>query len=184
MMVKNTHTQYGAVSKTLHWLIGLTIIGLLTVGLYMEGLDASPLKFQIYGLHKAIGIIVLAAFFVRIFWRFTNIVPHALPSHKSWEKFLAHSVHLLLYVAMIGMPISGWAMSSAAGYPVDMFGLFTLPHLVEKDEGLSDLMREVHAIMGYGLIAAICLHVAGALKHHVLDKDNTLKRMLPGHIEE
>lgn len=182
MSMRNSNIQYGAVSKAIHWLMGLTIIGLLAVGLYMEGLDASPLKFQIYGLHKAIGIAVLAVFFVRVFWRFTNIVPDSLPSHRAWEKFLAHSVHVFLYVAMIGMPLSGWMMSSAAGYPVEFFGLFTLPHIVPESESLGDLMREIHALLGCALMAALGLHIAGALKHHFIDKDNTLRRMIPDGI--
>ena len=171
--------RYNGLSKFLHWTIGVSIIGLLAIGIYMEGLDYSDDKMKLYGLHKAIGILVLTAMLIRVFWRFASRHPIALGTHKTWEKILSKIVHVILYLMAFSMPLSGWAMSSSYGYPVSIFGLFTIPNLVDKDVVRGELLTKIHEFGGYAMIAVIVLHVVGALKHHVIDKDNTLKRMLP-----
>ena len=179
MCIKNTTESYGIVHKAFHWLMGLVIIGLIIAGLIMVRMDAAPLKFEIYGIHKATGIIILALFALRLLWKWFNPKPAPLDSHEAWEKLLARTIHIALYVLMAAMPLSGWLMSSAAGFPVDLYGLLTLPDLLDKNEDLATLFNQTHEIMGYALIAVIALHVAGAVKHHVIDKDSTLRRMLP-----
>lgn len=165
--------------KVLHWTIGLLIIGLLGVGLYMTRMEFSPLQIQLYGLHKAVGITILGLVVVRIIWRSLITRPPELVSYKKWERVLATVIHTLLYAAMIGMPVSGWIISSATNFPVNVFGFFTLPPLVGPNEELAHRMEMVHEYLGYGLILAVGLHIAGALKHHVIDRDVTLLRMLP-----
>jgi cytochrome b561 len=103
-----------------------------------------------------------------------------LPTHAKWEKFLATLVHIFLYFAIIGMPLSGWIMSSAKNFPVSVFNQFTLPNLVGPSEEIAKLAADFHELTAYALIAAIVLHFAGAMKHHVIDKDGTLRRMIPG----
>jgi len=171
--------KYNCVAKLLHWSIGLLIIGLLAVGLYMEGLDYSEGKMKLYGLHKALGVIVIALMLLRVFWRIASHYPKSLSTHKIWEKILSKIVHGALYVMAFSMPLSGWAMSSSYGYPVSMFGLFELPMLVEKNEVRGEWFAQIHALGGWAMIGVIVLHVAGAIKHVVIDKDDTLKRMLP-----
>ncbi len=179
MIWKNTPARWGAVAKGFHWLTALLVVGLLCVGLYMTGLDFSPDKLKLYGLHKAFGITVLALVVLRIGWRVFTPRPGEIETHKGWEVRLAAVIHFFFYAALIAMPMTGWIMSSAASYPVSVFGLFTLPNIVGPDENAVDLMKDVHEFLAYILIAAIILHVAGALKHHVIDRDETLRRMIP-----
>ena len=171
--------RYNSFAKLLHWTVGVTIIALLALGLYMVGMDHSDTRMQLYGLHKAVGVLVLGVMIIRVFWRIASQYPKSLATHKKWEKVLSKIVHGVLYVMAFSMPLSGWAMSSSYGYPVSMFGLFELPLLIEKDVLLGEDLALIHEIGGYALIAIIVLHVLGALKHHIIDKDNTIKRMLP-----
>lgn len=170
--------RYPCLLRALHWLIALLILGLLAVGFYMEDLPASPDKFAIYGLHKSIGIVVLGLVIIRILARLRGPIPPPLPSHKKWEVNLAHLIHGIFYLAMLGMPLSGWAMSSAGGHPVTLFGL-NLPPLVGEDKALGAIMRDIHGILALIFVGGIALHVAGALKHHFIDRDGTLTRMWP-----
>jgi cytochrome b561 len=179
MKLKNTALSYGIIAKLLHWLMGLAIIAMLAVGLWMEGLPDSPDKFKIYGIHKAVGAILLGLVVLRIIWRMWSIVP-ALPANFSTlERLAAHGGHYALYAMMLVMPISGWGMSSAAGYPVSIFGLYTLPPLVEKNKILSDWFKDIHEFGGYILIVLIVGHIAAALYHHFIRGDGILRRMLP-----
>ena len=109
--------RYGLGAKFFHWSIALLIFGLILVGFYMKGLPYSPDKLQIYGLHKSFGLMVLWLASVRIVWRQFVKPPLALDTHKNWEKILAKITHIFLYIAMIGMPLTGWLMSSAGEYP-------------------------------------------------------------------
>lgn len=177
-MLKNTPERYGVIAQIFHLLVAVLIIGLLAVGLYMSGLPgAAPGKFALYGLHKSFGITVLILIVARLCWRLYNAdLPLDNPAHAKWERLLAHSVHVLLYAAAIAMPLSGWTMSSAGGHPVALFGL-PVPPLVDKDPALGELAASAHSVIGWTIIALVALHVAGALKHQLLDRDNTLGRM-------
>lgn len=179
MIWRNTTARYGAVAQGFHWIVALCVIGLLIVGLLMTDMKPSPDMAKVYALHKSLGITVLALAVLRLIWKLSNAHPHSLPTHQRWEKFLAKLVHVFLYFAIIGMPLSGWIMSSAKGYPVSVFGLFTLPDLVEPSKQIGKLANEFHELTAYALIAAIGLHFAGAMKHHIFDKDSTLRRMIP-----
>lgn len=174
---KNTSNAYGSVSRLFHWGTALIVLGLLGLGFYMHQVEAGPFKFQLYGLHKSFGVLVLTLAVLRIFWHLTTAYPAALETHQKWEKFLSKTIHLFLYITLIGMPLSGWIMSSAGQFPVRFFGLFDIPPLTGKDEALFKRMREIHALFAYGLIAALALHIAGAVKHHLIDRDSTLTRM-------
>lgn len=173
----NTISRYDPVARTFHGVMAILMIGLLAVGLYMSDLDPSPAKWQLYGLHKAFGITVLALVILRILWRATHTPPAALAAQAAWERGLARLVHYLLYFGMLVMPVSGYIMSSAGGHDISIFGLFNLPLLIDKNEQLGGLAKEIHEIAGYSLIAAVALHVVGGLKHHLIDRDVTLPRM-------
>lgn len=177
MCLKNTAEKYGGVAKAFHWSMALIMMGLLLIGLYMVELDRTPFKFELYGWHKSFGIVILAMVIARMAWKFANPKPAPLETHQKWEKILAKLAHIFLYAGMIGMPLTGWLMSSAGGYPVKVFGL-EIPALMGKDPDFGGLMNKTHRIFSYCLIAAIFLHAAGAFKHHFMDKDVTLKRML------
>jgi len=178
-MIKNTETEYGSVAKFFHWLMFLLIAALLTAGFIMTGMENSPDKFRIYGLHKSIGAIVLVLALLRLGWRMRNAVPMLPQWMRRSEQFLAHASHAMLYALIIVMPLSGWMMSSAGGFPVSVFGLFTLPDLVAPDKVLAGTLRDLHGLLAYIIIGLVTLHALAALLHHFYYKDNILRRMLP-----
>lgn len=179
MQFKNTPVSYGVVTKTFHWVIALAIIMMLVIGFRMGGIENLADKIWVYGIHKSIGITILTLAVLRILWHIYSKKPPYVASLTPVERMAAHFLHFCLYAAMLAMPLSGWIMSSAAGRAVSFFGLFMLPDLVEKNEDLASLMRNVHFYLAWLLIAGIVVHFAAALKHHFITRDATLKRMLP-----
>lgn len=177
---RNTATRFGVVHKGFHWVIAGLVLGLIAVGLWMTRIDPpSPQMFALYSLHKSIGVMVLVLVALRLLWRLANIRPASLPGHARWERGLAHLIHFLLYAALFLMPLSGWLMSSAKGFSVSVFGLLTLPDLIRPDDGVAALMVQIHVVTAYTLILMLGLHIGGALKHHLIDRDDTLRRMIP-----
>ncbi len=172
-------THYSATAKALHWGIAVLIFGLLGLGFYMTGLELSPTKLQLFSWHKWAGVTVFMLVVVRLAWRITHRPP-ALPAHMSaLERFAAHAGHHLLYVLMFAIPLSGWLMSSAKGFQTVWFGVLPLPDLLAKDKALGDLLQTVHVSLNFVLIALLLVHIGAALKHHLVDKDDVLTRMLP-----
>lgn len=179
MKLRNTDSEYGSIAKSLHWLVALLVIGLLAAGFVMTSMPLSPDRLKLYGLHKSFGITVLALVVVRLAWRMANPVP-ALPSHmEKAEKFAAHGAHYALYALLLLMPMTGWLMSSAAGFPVSVFGLFRMPDLIGANKEAREILGEVHEIGAWILIVLVSLHVLAALFHHFHHKDDVLRRMLP-----
>jgi len=173
--------KYHIFSRILHWLMAAIIIFLLGLGIYMADFlpkDAAN-RMDIYGLHKSLGALVLALIVIRLVNRFVNKAP-ALPQamHK-FEKLAAHLAHSALYLLMIIVPLSGYLMSNAFGYPVGFFGI-ELPFLMEKNEKIGMIFHEVHEIAPYILIGVLVLHVAGAVKHRYFDRpeNDVLGRMI------
>jgi len=180
MSIKNTENSYGWVSRFLHWIVFVLVAGMLAIGLYMTDQKFSPDILKLYGLHKSIGITVLALAVLRVIWTLSNTAPKMLGLEKPWEKLAARSVHGLLYLCLFIMPLSGWVMSSTAGYPVSVFGLFTLPDLVGADKELHELTEEIHELTAYGFMGLIAAHAGAAFLHHFKKKDRTLIRMMKG----
>lgn len=179
MSLRNTSDSFGWLAKAFHWLIALMIITLWIVGTLMGDMENSPLKFQVYGLHKSTGIIVLTLAVFAIFWRSGNLKPGLPASVPAWQKSLSSVIKYALYICMILMPLSGWAYSSSAGYPVSIYGLFEIPALVVKDDAMKNFYKEIHELIGNIILVLVGLHVAAALKHHFINKDGVLRRMLP-----
>jgi cytochrome b561/polyisoprenoid-binding protein YceI len=176
--LRNTEQEYGTAAKGFHWLIAVLIITILAIGLIMVDMDRGPGKFALFRWHKSLGITVLGLAALRICWRLGSLQPLSLAAHAVWEKTLAGITHFLLYFCMVAMPLSGWLMSSAKGTKVSAWG-FALPDLIGQNRPLGQLLTTFHVYTAYGLIGLIGLHAAGALKHHVIDRDETLRRMLP-----
>lgn len=173
-----TNDRYTPVAVALHWLIALLVVGLWIVGATMEDYPDS-IKWTAYGLHKATGILVLTLTLVRLAWRATHkppMLPERLPR---WQKIASALTHYALYAILLAMPLSGWAMSSAGGYPVSVYGLFTLPNLVAKDKQLGEFFYETHELLANGILVLVAVHTIAALLHHYYHKDNVLRRMLP-----
>ena len=172
-------THYTATAKALHWGIAVLIFGMLGLGFYMTGLDLSPTKLQLFSWHKWAGVTVFMLVVVRLAWRVGH-KPPALPAHMpALERFAAHAGHHLLYVLMFAIPLSGWLMSSAKGFQTVWFGVLPIPDLLAKDKALGDLLQTVHLALNFTLIAVLVGHVGAALKHHFIDKDDVMTRMLP-----
>lgn len=176
MHLKNSPTSYGSVAVSLHWLMAILLIFLIAIGIYMVNIPISLDKLKLYGWHKEYGLLALALVIFRIIWRYCNVTPY-LPL-SLLERIAARTVHWTFYVLMFALPITGWLMTSAAGLPASFFGLFVLPDLIDANESNRLLLQSVHAWLGYILIAVIILHTAAALKHHFINKDDILKRML------
>ncbi len=179
MTLADSPSAFGLISRLFHWLTALAVLAMITVGIYMAGLPLSPTKFQLYGLHKSIGMTVLVLTLLRLVWRRRQSAPEPLSTHAPWERILAKATHHGLYALLIALPLVGWIGSSAAGYSVSWFGLFTFPDLVAESKVLQDALTTVHVVLAWVMIVALVMHIGGALKHHVIDRDITLRRMLP-----
>ena len=162
----------------LHWLLALLILASLGLGLYMTGLSFSPTRLRLYNWHKWLGMVVLILSAARLLWRLSHQPPADLPM-PAWQSRVAHGAHGALYVLFFAVPLSGWAYSSAAGFPIVLFGVLPLPDWVSVNRELSESLKPLHHWLAYGLGGVVALHVAGALKHRVIDRDQVLQRMLP-----
>jgi cytochrome b561 len=178
MQVRNTTARWGSVAQTLHWLIVALIITQVGLALAASQLHGMP-KLAMLARHKSVGITILMLAVVRLLWRLVNPKPPLPLTLKPYERFLANFTHAALYVIIFAMPLSGWIMSSARGFPVSWFGLFQLPDLVAKNRPLYEAMLNTHGALALALAVLATLHVLGALKHHFVLKDTVLRRMLP-----
>lgn len=172
-------TRYTATAMALHWLTALLVIVTFPLGIYMHGLQFSPFKLQLVSYHKWVGVTIFLLIVARLAWRISHAPPPLPDSIPVWQQRAAQGLHLLLYVLLLVIPVSGWLMSSAKGVPVVYLGLVQLPDLVGKDKGLGDVLEEVHEMLNFGLLGLVGMHVAAAFKHHFIDRDATLLRMLP-----
>lgn len=172
-------TRYTHTAITLHWLIALLIFAAFPLGVYMHDLPLSPYKLRLYSYHKWIGVTIFMLALVRLSWRATHRPPAMPESMPSWEKFAAHATHYALYVLIFIIPVSGWLMSSAKGFQTVWFGVLPLPDLVGKDKALGDLFQEAHEILNILLLGLVVGHIGAALKHHFIERDDILARMLP-----
>ena len=170
--------SYTRTAITLHWLIGLAVLGMLGAGFYMIDMRISPDKLKIYMLHKSFGLSILALMLFRIIWRLTHRPPALPTSVPRWQRFASHTSHALLYVLLLAMPLSGWLMNSASGFPTKLFGVLPFPQLIEKSQSAFAFWQYSHAVIAFSLCGLIAIHVLAALKHHFIDKDVILRRIL------
>ena len=178
-MDENPESTYTGTAKILHWLMALLLFAMLGLGFYMSDLPLSPQKLQLYSWHKWAGVSAFLLLVIRLAWRLTH-QPPALPIQTpKIQQWAAHLGHGALYVLMLVIPLSGWLMSSAKGFQTVWFGVLAIPDLLEKNKELGAVLAEVHELLNIILILVLLIHIAAAIKHHVLDKDNTLRRMLP-----
>ena len=170
--------RYTSTAVALHWLLALAIIGSLSVGLIMTSLPFSPLRLKLINWHKWAGICILALSLLRLGWRLSH-QPPASVSGPLWQQRSASAAHALMYGLFFAVPLVGWAYSSAAGFPLVLFGVLPLPDWVVVDRELAAALKAWHRGLAYSLAALIGLHVAAALKHQLLDRDGLIGRMLP-----
>jgi len=175
------NSQYTAIAKLFHWGMALVIAGLVALGFVMTDMPMSPEKLQYYSWHKWAGVSVFVLVWLRLGWRMIKPPPAYPDTMSVLMQRLAHLGHAALYGLMIIIPVSGWLLSSAKGVQTVWFGVLPLPDLVEKDKELGHLLHEVHESLNFVLLIILSGHMAAALKHHWVDRDDILKRMLPHH---
>jgi cytochrome b561 len=169
---------YTTTAVALHWAAAILIACNVALGLSMVDLPFSPQKFRWYGWHKWIGITVFLLAAARLAWRAFHPAPTPV-AMPQWQQRAASAVHALLYALMLAIPVSGWIYSSSTGVSVVYLGLFPLPDLVGKDKALAETLKAVHVTLNFALAALVFVHVGAALKHHWVDRDGVLPRMLP-----
>lgn len=172
----NSHDHWGIISRILHWAMAFIVIGMLGSGLYMADLPNIPFKFLLINIHKATGVVVLGLLVFRLLWRLSQPVPKLLRLPQP-HQFLAKISVPVLYLVLFAMPLSGIIMSQSFGYPVNAYGLFTLPGIVGKSPEVGKFAAAIHQIAGWILIGLICIHILAAFYHQFCRKDYLLTRM-------
>ena len=180
MPIKNTREHWGTISKALHWVVVALILVMAWIGLRMGDMANGPDKIASYALHKSVGITILALVLARIAWRWYAGTPDALPGTPRWQERIASLTHLALYALLLAMPLSGWILNSASGFPLQWFGLVNLPAIAGKDHDLHELAEDIHEWLFWAMVTLAVLHAAAAFHHHLFLRDATLARMLPG----
>ena len=179
LQIRNSSAGWGIISITLHWLIAMIVIGMFISGLYMTSLTYyDPWYHKAPALHKSVGSVLFLLMLLRLSWRLGNPLPEALANHTQLEQVAARIAHILLYLLLFTVIISGYLIATAKGKPVDVFGLFQLPALLAPIEQQEDIAGTIHLVLAIILIALATLHTLAALKHHLFERDQTLLRML------
>lgn len=169
-------------TRFLHWSVGLIFIGLICVGVYMK----ETKSYHLYDWHKSIGTLLFVLIMIRVVWRVKQGWPTQASGMPNWQRVLSRSVHWVLITCTVLMPVSGLLGTHFGGRDIAVFGLFfTRENLVDdkvvpRNEGLGDFMFSVHEYVAWAIVIALALHILGAIKHHFIDKDNTLRRMING----
>ena len=173
------NTKWPLGSRILHWLSALLIFGLFALGYWMRTLDYyHPWYQQAPNLHKSFGIMLVLIMLIRMVWRFFTRKPEHMTSHKAWELKLAHIIHWILYLGILLILITGYLIATSENRPIEVFELFNVPAVMAAFEEQEDIAGFIHEWAAYILMAFVGFHILGALKHHFIDKDKTLKRML------
>lgn len=176
---RTTTTQWGWLTILIHWLTALTVFGLFGLGLWMVDLDLYDAWYhKAPELHKSVGSLLFILTLLRLLLRRYEGKPAALPSHQAWERKAAHATHALLYVLLIATMIFGYLISTADGRAIEVFGWFSIPATIHGIDKQEDIAGVIHLWLAISLISLVALHALGAVKHHIFDKDPTLKRML------
>jgi cytochrome b561 len=178
-MFKDSESGYGLISIVLHWVSALSVIGLFAVGFWMVDLTYYSSWYKTApDLHKSVGVLLFVATLIRLLWRLVNPKPKGLTEHKRWEKVLGSLVHNLLYLLLLIIMLSGYLISTADGRAIVVFGLVSLPSMGELFNEQADIAGVIHQYLAYSLIGIVVVHALGAIKHHIIDKDTTLVRMI------
>jgi cytochrome b561 len=172
-------TRYTPAAMAFHWIVAFLILANLALGLYTVDLPLSPQKLRYFSFHKWIGVTVFILAAARLLWRLGHPAPELPEAMPPWERRAAHATHALLYFLFFAAPLTGWLFSSASGFQTVYLGLVPIPDLLSKDKALADALRLAHQSINFTMTAVIVLHAAAALKHHFIDKDDVLRRMLP-----
>ncbi len=176
---RNTTEDYGFVAIGLHWLAALAVLGLFCLGLWMVDLTYYDNWYQTApAIHKGVGVLLLLVMAGRLSWRLFSPPPRPLPSHSAFERRVSGLVHGALYLLLFAVMASGYLISTADGRPIDVFGLFEVPATLTGLPNQADRAGDLHLALAIGAVALAGIHALAALKHHFIDRDRTLSRML------
>ncbi|WP_323751305.1 cytochrome b [Marinobacter sp.] len=179
MAFRNSDDRYGWLSIFMHWLVAAAVIGLFGLGFWMVDLSYYDQWYRRGpDIHRSVGILLFGVTLFRLLWRLATPSPKSLPNHKRWEVASAHMAHGLLYLLIFVAMISGYLISTADGSAIDVFGWFQVPSITGRIKGMEDTAGVVHYWSTWALVVLAGVHALGALKHHFIDKDATLRRML------
>jgi len=176
---RNTETNYGLVSVGIHWLMALIIPGVFALGLWMVDLTYYDAWYKrAPEIHKGIGVLLFLTLVFRVFWRGVNPKPRPEPGLSTFERVAASGAHTTLYLLLFAVMLSGYLISTADGRPIVVFGLFQVPATIAGLPNQADIAGQVHLILAIALVSLAGVHALAALKHHFIDRDGTLVRML------
>lgn len=177
--MNNTKQHYGWFAISLHWLAAISVLGLFALGFWMVELGYYDEWYKpAPALHKSVGICLFLLMLIRVAWRIKQIQPEPLSTHRPLEVKAGHWMHLILYILLFSIMLSGYLISTADGRAIEVFDLVSVPALGSLIENQEDIAGAFHKYAAYTLIILVFMHAAAALKHHFIDKDYTLKRML------
>ena len=179
MLIKNGQHDFGLITILLHWLIAAMTFGLFALGLWMTQLGYYDDWYQkAPTLHEGIGILFLIILLVRIIWRWVNPLPQPIPTLKRWEKLGSHLVHSMLNILLLVIAVSGYLVITAKGEPVQVFDLFSVPATLSGFSNQEDIAGELHLLVAWIMMVLAVSHALAAFKHHFINKDATLKRIM------
>jgi cytochrome b561 len=184
MHLRNDSSRYGVVAQLFHWIIVALIVTQAVLANKAEGLPLGAAKLATLAYHKSVGITILGLAILRLTWRLTGTTPGLPSTTPRWQARAAHVSHFLLYALLFITPVLGWLMSSARNFPVSWFGLITLPDFIEPSKAAYEALHEAHEAAAKTLFVIALVHIGAALKHHFIDRDNVLRRMLPMRLRE
>jgi cytochrome b561 len=176
---QNSTARYSALAMLCHWVIAGLVVTQFVLARMAEDLPLGAHKLALLARHKSFGMTVLMLAILRLLWRLKNPPPELPAGMTPLERTLARGTHIVFYVLLFAMPLTGWTMSSAKNYSVSWFGLFTWPNLIAKNETAFNFLKATHDTLSNVLFAVAVLHILAALKHHFWNRDNVLLRMLP-----
>lgn len=184
MQLKNDESRYGVVAQLFHWTVVVLVATQFVLANIAGDLPLGPAKIATLAQHKSVGITILALALLRLIWRWLNPVPPIPATTPRWERLAARTSHVLLYALLLIIPVLGWFMSSARNFPVSWFGLVTLPDFIAPSRSAYEFLHNAHETLAKTLFVLALVHIAAALKHHFIDHDNVLRRMLPVKLKQ
>jgi len=179
MQLRNTSRRYGIISISLHWIFAIAVYAMFGLGLWMVTLSYYDGWYhQAPELHKSIGVLLMMGLVIRVIWRHIAPPPAAPKTHSKFTRISAVAAHITLYALLFALLISGYLISTAEGKPISVFGIFDVPATLADAGSQADIAGVIHLWLAWSVVILSVLHGLAALKHHFIDKDDTLKRML------
>ncbi len=174
----NSATHWGLLSRLLHWFMAVAILFMFTVGITMINMRLSPMKLEMFIIHKSTGMLLLLLVAIRLIWRILNPAPRPSKHLSRLHKNVASIVQMLMYTLLFAIPISGWVINSASNFPLKWFGFFEIPPITNPNIMIEDYAKTAHFIFICMLGSLIVLHISAAIHHHWIKRNDVLKRML------